>query len=117
MKLLDKYILRQYIVSFLFAISILAVISCVVDYSEKVDAFVKNQAPVREILMYFVTFVPHIIALLYPLFIFISTIFFYQPAGLPLRVHCYAGRRYQDRENHEALPGREYTYRPGITGF
>lgn len=76
MKLLDKYILKQYIVSFLFAISILAVISCVVDYSEKVDAFVKNQAPVREILMYFVTFVPHIIALLYPLFIFISTIFF-----------------------------------------
>lgn len=76
MKILDKYILKQYLVSFLFAISILAVISCVVDYSEKVDAFVKNQAPLKEILKYFITFIPHIVALLYPLFIFVSTIFF-----------------------------------------
>lgn len=76
MKLIDRYILKQYIVSFLFAIGILAVISCVIDYVEKIDALVTNKAPFVEVLQYFVTFIPHIIALLYPLFIFVSTIFF-----------------------------------------
>ncbi len=97
LKILDKYILKQFLVAFFFAISILAVVSCVVDYSEKVDAFVKNKAPIIEILKYFMAFIPHIIALLYPLFIFVSTIFFtsklayrsefiaMQASGIPLR--------------------------------
>ena len=55
---------------------ILAVIACVIDYSQKVDYFVENKAPSGEIAFYFLNFVPHITALLFPLFIFISTIFF-----------------------------------------
>jgi len=55
---------------------ILAVIACVIDYSQKVDYFVERNAPAGEIAFYFVNFVPHITALLFPLFIFISTIFF-----------------------------------------
>lgn len=97
MKLIDRYILKQYIVSFLFAIGILAVISCVIDYVEKIDALVTNKAPFGAILQYFMTFIPHIVALLYPLFIFVSTIFFtsklayrsefiaIQAAGVPIK--------------------------------
>lgn len=55
---------------------ILAVIACVIDYSQKVDDLVKNHAPWSETLFYFLNFIPHITALLFPLFIFISTIFF-----------------------------------------
>lgn len=55
---------------------ILAVIACVIDYSQKVDDIVKNHAPWQQTLFYFLNFVPHITALLFPLFIFISTIFF-----------------------------------------
>lgn len=55
---------------------ILAVIACVIDYSQKVDYFVENKAPGGAIAFYFLNFVPHITALLFPLFIFISTIFF-----------------------------------------
>lgn len=51
-------------------------ISCVIDYSQKVDDLVQNKAPWSAILFYFLNFIPHITALLFPLFIFIATIFF-----------------------------------------
>jgi lipopolysaccharide export system permease protein len=75
-KILDLFILKKFISTFFFAIMILAVIACVIDYSQKVDYFVENKAPSGAIAFYFVNFVPHITALLFPLFIFISTIFF-----------------------------------------
>lgn len=76
MKKLDWYIIRKFIGTFFFAIMILAVIACVIDYSQKASSFLRSQAPAMEILNYFKNFVPHISALLYPLFIFIATIFF-----------------------------------------
>jgi lipopolysaccharide export system permease protein len=75
-KKLDWYIIRKFLSTFFFAIMVLAVISCVIDYSEKVDNMVSKKAPVLVILNYYKNFVPHITALLFPLFIFIATIFF-----------------------------------------
>jgi lipopolysaccharide export system permease protein len=76
MKKLDWYIVRKFVTTFFFAILILAIIACVIDYSEKVDDFVAKKAPLDAILNYFKNFIPHISALLFPLFIFIATIFF-----------------------------------------
>lgn len=76
MKKLDWYILKKFLGTFLYAILILAVITAVIDYSEKVDDFVKNQAPGLAILNYYKNFIPYMVAFLLPLFIFIATIFF-----------------------------------------
>ena len=76
MKKLDWYIVKKFLSTFFFAIIILAVISCVIDLSEKMEDFVERSAPLGEILNYFKNFIPHISALLFPLFIFIATIFF-----------------------------------------
>ncbi|WP_276131749.1 LptF/LptG family permease [Polluticoccus soli] len=76
MKKLDWYIVKKFLSTFFFAIIILAVIACVIDYSEKVEDFVEKKAPAMAILNYFKNFIPHISALLFPLFIFIATIFF-----------------------------------------
>lgn len=76
MKKLDWYIIKKFYSTFFFAIMILAVISCVIDYSEKVDNIVSKKAPVLVVMNYYKNFVPHITALLFPLFIFIATIFF-----------------------------------------
>lgn len=73
---LDRYIVKKFLGTFFYAIMILAVIACVIDYSEKVEDFVKKDVPTGEILTYFSNFIPHITALLFPLFIFIATIFF-----------------------------------------
>ncbi len=76
MKKLDLYIIKKFLGTFFYAIMILAIIACVIDYSEKVEDFVKKSVPTADILRYFSNFIPHITALLFPLFIFIATIFF-----------------------------------------
>ncbi len=76
LKKIDVYIIKKFISTFLFAIMILAVISCVIDYSEKVDSIVAKKTPLLVVLNYYKNFIPHITALLFPLFIFIATIFF-----------------------------------------
>jgi len=75
-KKLDWYIIKRFVGTFFFTILLLAIIACVIDYSEKSDDFFKNHAPFGAIMNYFKNFIPHISALLYPLFIFISCIFF-----------------------------------------
>jgi len=77
MKKLDWYIFKKFIVTFLFSLLILAIIIIVVDLSEKADDFVKSGLSFRQILMqYYLGFIPHMIALIFPLFVFISVIFF-----------------------------------------
>lgn len=76
MKILDRYIFLKFVGTFIYAIGIMALISCVIDYSEKVADFVKFKAPTSAIFFYYLTFIPHITALLFPLFIFIAAIFF-----------------------------------------
>ncbi len=76
LKRLDVYILKKFLGTFFFAILILILISDVIDLSQKVEDFVNKKAPLIAILNYFKNFSPHIAALLYPLFIFIASIFF-----------------------------------------
>ncbi len=76
MKKLDWYIIRKFLGTFFYAIVIMAVISSVIDFSEKMDDFVNKKIPTMVVLNYYKNFVPHITALLFPLFIFIATIFF-----------------------------------------
>lgn len=76
LKKLDIYIIFKFFSTFFFSIMVLAVISCVIDYSEKVDSIVETKASALVVMNYYKNFVPHITALLFPLFIFIATIFF-----------------------------------------
>jgi lipopolysaccharide export system permease protein len=77
MKKLDWYILKKFLTVFFFAIFLFAIIAVVVDISEKTDDFVKSQLGVKRIItQYYFGFIPHIIALLFPLFVFIAVIFF-----------------------------------------
>ena len=45
LKKLDWYIIKKLVSTFVFAIMILALISCIIDYSEKVDAIVAKKVP------------------------------------------------------------------------
>lgn len=77
MKKIDWYILKKFLTTFFFAIFLFTVIAVVVDVSEKTDDFVKSQLGVKKIVTdYYFGFIPHIVALLFPLFVFISVIFF-----------------------------------------
>ncbi|HNJ58591.1 MAG TPA: LptF/LptG family permease, partial [Chitinophagaceae bacterium] len=58
-------------------ILLFAIIAIVIDASEKADDFVQSKLSIKNIITdYYFGFVPHIIALLFPLFVFIAVIFF-----------------------------------------
>lgn len=77
MKQLDRYILSKYISTFFFCILLFTAIVIVVDMSEKADDFSKTGLPVFKIISdYYFGFIPRIDAMLFPLFVFISVIFF-----------------------------------------
>ncbi|TDO27015.1 LptF/LptG family permease [Sediminibacterium goheungense] len=77
MKKIDWYILKKFLTTFFFSIFLFAVIAIVVDVSEKTDDFVRSGLSLQRIITdYYYGFVPHIIALLLPLFVFIAVIFF-----------------------------------------
>ena len=77
MKKIDSYILKKYLSTFFFCLILLTAIVVVVDISEHTDDFVKSKLPAWRILTdYYFGFIPRIDAMLFPLFTFISVIFF-----------------------------------------
>lgn len=77
MKRLDLYILRKFLGTFVYAISLILVIVIVFDISEKIDDFIQKEAPLKAIVVdYYFNFLPYFANLFSPLFTFISVIFF-----------------------------------------
>ncbi|HTA83768.1 MAG TPA: LptF/LptG family permease [Bacteroidia bacterium] len=77
MKILDKYILRKFIGTFIYAISLISIIIIVFDISEKIDAFLRWHVSLKSIVFdYYVNFVPYLVNLFSPLFTFIAVVFF-----------------------------------------
>ena len=77
MRLIDWYILKKFLVTFIFCLLLFTVIAVAVDSSEKTDDFVRTGLSTIEIIrQYYMGFVPFIWSLLFPLFVFIAVIFF-----------------------------------------
>jgi len=76
-KILDRYIIRKFLGTFLFIILIAVLIVVIFDLSEKIDKFLTKQIPLKEIVFdYYAGFIPWIVNSFSPLFVFISAIFF-----------------------------------------
>lgn len=77
MKKLDWYIIKNFLVTFFFSIALFIVITVIIDASEKTEDFVRSKLGFVNIMKtYYLGFIPHITALLFPLFVFIAVIFF-----------------------------------------
>lgn len=76
-KILDRYIIRKFLGTFVFTILIAVLIVIIFDLSEKIDKFLSKQVPLQEIIFdYYAGFIPWIVNSFSPLFVFISAIFF-----------------------------------------
>jgi lipopolysaccharide export system permease protein len=74
---LDWYILKKFIVTFVFCMLLFTVMSVAVDASEKTDDFSRTGLGAWQIIrQYYFGFVPFIWGLLFPIFVFIAVIFF-----------------------------------------
>jgi lipopolysaccharide export system permease protein len=77
MKILDRYILKRFLTSYVFAVFIIVLVIMVLDFVEKNDDFLQNNAPMRAILLeYYLNLAPYWANYISPLMIFISTVFF-----------------------------------------
>jgi lipopolysaccharide export system permease protein len=76
-KLLDRYILKKFIGTFVFTMLIITIIAVVIDTSEKADDFVRSGLTAGQLITaYYIGFIPFIMSMIYPLMVFIAVIYF-----------------------------------------
>ena len=77
LKILDRYIIRKFLVTFVVALALIIAIVIAVDLSENIQGFLDKNVPVGKIITgYYLNFIPYFVNLFIPLFTFISVIFF-----------------------------------------
>ena len=73
----DRYIIRTFLTTFLFAIGLLLAIAVVFDLNDKVTDFLKPEVTLYQVIFhYYINFIAYYANLFSPLFVFISVIFF-----------------------------------------
>lgn len=75
MKILDRYILKKILSTFFFVVLILMAIITVIDITEKMDKFAKNNLSTEAILGYYIDFIPWVAGLITPITVFIAIIY------------------------------------------
>ncbi|HEY5749931.1 MAG TPA: LptF/LptG family permease [Chryseolinea sp.] len=75
MKLLDKYILKTFLVTFFFVVLILLSVITVIDLTDKMDKFSAANLHASSILYYYLVYIPGIGSLLTPITIFIAAVY------------------------------------------
>src|SRR5271155_829904 len=76
-KLLDTYILKKFLGTFVFTMLVITIIAVVIDTSEKADDFVRSGLSAWQLVThYYIGFVPFIMAMIFPLMVYIAVIYF-----------------------------------------
>lgn len=76
MKIIDKYILKRYLVTFSVMLIMFIPIGITIDVSEKVNKMIEKKIPLKDILIYYGDFTIYFANLLFPIFLFLSIIWF-----------------------------------------
>lgn len=77
MKIIDKYLFKRFLTTYVFAVLVIVMIILVIDFVEKNDDFLEKNAPMGEIIFsYYINLAPYWANYISPLMIFISTVFF-----------------------------------------
>ncbi len=77
LRILDIYIIKKFLGTFFFSILLIICIAVIFDFSEKIDDFLENEAPLRAIIFdYYFNFIPYFAVLFSSLFTFIAVIYF-----------------------------------------
>ncbi|MDR1369393.1 MAG: LptF/LptG family permease [Dysgonamonadaceae bacterium] len=77
LKIIDWYIIKKFLGTYLFTILLIIAITIVLDYNQKMEKFMQRDAPFDAIVFdYYMNFIPYFVNLFSPLFTFIAVIFF-----------------------------------------
>jgi len=76
MKIMDWYIIKKYLSTFVVMILLFIPIGIMVDMAEKIDKFKENEVPPQAIFSYYLDFTWYFGNLLFPIFLFLAVIWF-----------------------------------------
>ena len=74
--IIDKYILKRYLATFVVMLLLFIPIGIVVDVAEKINKLLENKVPFVEIALYYYNFTVYFANSLFPIFLFLSVIWF-----------------------------------------
>lgn len=75
MRKLDRYVVTQFILTFLFGLLAFAFIFILIDMIENLDDFIDQKVPTTIIMKYYVYFVPQILSLMVPVAMLLASLF------------------------------------------
>lgn len=76
LSILDIYIIKKLLLTFILAIFLIIMIAIIFDLSERLDDFISNNAPIKGLIFdYYLNFIPHFANLFGHLFFFIAVVF------------------------------------------
>ncbi|MGC6421723.1 MAG: LptF/LptG family permease [Flavobacteriaceae bacterium] len=76
MFLLDRYIIKKYLSTFLVMILLFIPIGILVDMAEKIDKYKEKEVPLSELISYYFDFTLYFSNMLFPIFLFLAVIWF-----------------------------------------
>ncbi|MBO4434378.1 MAG: LptF/LptG family permease [Bacteroidales bacterium] len=77
LKRLDWYIIKKFLATFFISLLLIIGIVIIFDISEKIDDFVRTEAPLKEIAFkYYLNFIPYFMNMYSSMFVFLTVIFF-----------------------------------------
>jgi lipopolysaccharide export system permease protein len=77
MKILDWYILKKFLITYVFVVAVVMLIICMIDFTEKIDNFRERGPTNKEIFFdYYLNMIPYWANYISPLLVFIATVFF-----------------------------------------
>lgn len=75
MKIIDKYLIKQFLVTILFSLLTFLAIFIVIDIMEHIDEFIDYEVPYHIILKYYVVFLPQMIRYMTPISVLLAALF------------------------------------------
>ena len=76
LKILDRYILKRYLLTFITMLLLFIPIGITINLAEKIGKILDNQVPFAQVALYYLDFTIYFAHLLFPIFLFLSVIWF-----------------------------------------
>ncbi len=75
MKILDRYILKNFLTSYVFVIFIIEIVVVLIHFTDNNENFIKNELTAGQIFGYYVDYVPYVANMISPITVFITVVF------------------------------------------
>ena len=75
MKIIDKFIIKKFLGSYVFVVAVLVTVVSIIQITEKNDYIIQHQLSTREVAVYMLEFIPYVANLISPITVFIAVVF------------------------------------------